>query len=104
MEMPGGFERLGEAGKGSSDGSMDHIKGLGLDPCLSSRSPEEFMEKKKADYITQKFRPCSACQKYDSISTFTIVFSSVILFLFGLVFGNHKYYSICIKIPQYFLL
>lgn len=31
--MPGGFERLGEAEKGLSDGSMDRIKGLGLDPC-----------------------------------------------------------------------
>lgn len=36
--MPGGFERLGEAGKGLSDGSMDRIKGLGLNPCLSSKS------------------------------------------------------------------
>ena len=44
-----------------------------------------------------KFRPCSACQKYDSISTFTAVFFRVILFWFGLVFGNHKYYSIFYK-------
>ena len=43
------------------------------------------------------FRPCSACQKYDSISTFTVVFLTVILFLFGLVFGNHKYYCIFYK-------
>ena len=53
--MPGGFERLGEAEKGLSDGSMDRIKGLGLDPCRGSKSTEDSMEKKKADCITQKF-------------------------------------------------
>jgi len=39
MEMPGGFDRLGKAGKGSSDGRiLNCVEGLGLRPCLGTKS------------------------------------------------------------------